>query len=112
MKYWINNRGQKFRALSCSDGVSRESFNRWVDYFDTVDWQIGDLARDIQIDKSFPELIGYEGFSTGYSYLQKKGAIDNCVNTFVDSYVLYMNSNFLKEGRVSAEQLLGMYDFL
>lgn len=105
MKYWTNGRGDKYRALA---GEDDESFNYWIDYFDTVDWQIGDLARSLQ-KANLPRIKGIEGFADGYAYLKNnvitKWNPQNVLDVYVDAYVYYLNSKFL-DYRITHKDLM------
>ncbi len=65
-------------------------FKTWLLQFKKDENRFGDLARDIQIDESFPKENDY---SEILNHLRMVDACDNAVDTFKDAWNNYQSNN-------------------
>lgn len=64
------------------------SFRKWIEQFNEDDSPIGDLARDIQHDKEFPDSEDYEELT---DHLKNNGACSGAKNAFKEAYKIFSN---------------------
>lgn len=65
------------------------TFKKWISYFEEVDLPIGDLAKDISNDPSFPDSVVYEEMS---DYLMSKGADSEVLDLFRHVFDFFLAS--------------------
>lgn len=59
--------------------VNTMSFKKWLKQFENVDHAIGDLAKDVAVDKAFPSKVGSMDSLTDYLY--SKNASEAAITT-------------------------------
>ncbi|MBT2600913.1 MULTISPECIES: YozE family protein [unclassified Oceanobacillus] len=62
------------------------TFKNWIIKFKDVNLPIGDLAKDIDSDKHFPDTKDHD---TMLEYLEKRNAYHLAIETFERSYRFY-----------------------
>lgn len=68
-------------------------FDKWIKNFEQVHLPIGDLAKDIALDKKFPKLSkNEESRQIGIDYLNSKGACWGALKAFKNAFDFYINS--------------------
>lgn len=65
------------------------TFKTWLLKFECVDFPIGDLAKDVKADKSFPKENNKEAI---LNYLHFKRANYDAIQTFEDAWDYYLKS--------------------
>ncbi len=66
------------------------TFKTWISEFKSVDLPIGDLAKDISEDDSFPD---EDSVSEIYDHLLRKRAQPQAIDAFIAAWSYYLLSN-------------------
>ena len=69
------------------------SFKTWIKQFQGEDSPLGDLAEDIDRDKSFPCTDKFEKM---ISHLVNHNACEECIREFSEAYIEYMTDEVNK----------------
>ena len=69
------------------------TFKTWIKQFQGEDSPLGDLAEDIDRDKSFPYTDRYEKM---ISHLVNHNACEECIREFSGAYIEYMTDEVNK----------------
>ncbi len=62
-------------------------FKKWLKQFEKVDHALGDLAKDVATDKTFPERLSSLDSLTEYLY--SKNASEAAVTTAQNAFIFY-----------------------
>ena len=65
------------------------TYKAWLLKFIDVDLPIGDIAKDVALDKDFPNTKDYDSI---YEYLTTAGSADSFMRVFEYSYKMYNES--------------------
>lgn len=67
--------------------VNTMSFKKWLKQFENVDHAIGDLAKDVAVDKAFPSKVVTMDSLTDYLY--SKNASEAAITTAKNVFIFY-----------------------